>query len=801
MREKYLDSSLTPEERADDLLSKMSVEEKVYQVCGTWGQMIDEPGQIDYGIGQVSTLEMRGIKTLQECVDWQIRKQKKIMEKSPHGIPATFHMEGLCGAFIQDAMSFPSGIGRGSSFDPDLEEKIGQIVSRQEQAVGITQVLAPVLDVTQDPRMGREGETYGEDPTLNGIMGASYTKGIQENVDEHGRRADACAKHFMGFHKSTGGIHGADVSVSDREMIEKFGKPFQIAIKENNLRGVMPCYCTSGGYASSSNKKMLTYVLREEMGFDGQVLADYGAIGNQHKFQGLYETMDQAGYASMKAGMDVELPMREAYDDDLIAKFKSGEYDMQYLDRAVKQVLTAKFRQGLFEHPFAYTGLELEKKFYGNAEEDKKISLQSARESMVLLKNDSILPIKNHVKKIVLVGPQAKNARFFFGGYTHLSMAEAPFAAYNAMAGVDIQSAITKAGYQLIPGTNIQSDDIEEMDDLLRLQKPDCKSLLDQMQEMMPETEVVWTYGYPIAGDDCTHHEEALNAMERADLVIFMLGGKHGSCSVSSMGEGVDGTNINLPLCQDALLEKASGLQIPMVGVHMNGRPISSDIADKYLNAIIEAWNPSEMGAQAIAETLLGINNPSGKMPVTTALHAGQLPLQYNFYNGSAWSQGDSIGFQDYVDCPHRPRYEFGRGLSYTTFEYSNLSCDKEEIAPDETVKLSFTLTNTGNLAGTEVVQIYGKDVYASMARPMQELIGFARVDLQPQESKKVQIEFAPSQMAFLDEDMQWKIEKGEIRLRIGSSSEDIRLETSVRVTADQYTTSRDRVFVADIRQ
>ena len=801
MSEKYLDPSLTPEERADDLLSKLSVEEKVYQVCGAWGQMIDEPGQIDYGIGQVSTLEMRNIKTLQECVDWQIQMQKKIMEKSPHHIPAAFHMEGLCGAFIQDAMSFPSGIGRGSSFDVALEEKIGNIVSRQEQAVGITQVLAPVLDVTQDPRMGREGETYGEDPTLNGIMGASYTRGIQENVDEHGRRSDACAKHFMGFHKSTGGIHGADVSVSDREMIEKFGKPFQIAIKENNLRGVMPCYCTSGGYASSSNKKMLTHVLREEMGFDGQVLADYGAISNQHRFQGLYETMDQAGYASMRAGMDVELPMREAYNDDLIAKFKSGEYDMAYLDRAVKLALTAKFRQGLFEQPFAYTGQELAEKYYGDREEDKKISLQSARESLVLLKNDGTLPIKNHAKKIVLVGPQAKNARFFFGGYTHLSMAEAPFAAYNAMAGVDIQSAITEAGYQLIPGTNIQSDEIKEMDDLLRLQKPECKSLLEQMQEMMPETEVVWTYGYPIAGDDCSHHEEALHAMEGADLVIFMLGGKHGSCSVSSMGEGVDGTNINLPLCQDALLEKASSLQIPMVGVHMNGRPISSDIADRYLNAIIEAWNPSEMGAQAIAETLLGINNPSGKMPVTTAFHAGQLPLQYNLYNGSAWSQGDSIGFQDYVDCSHRPRYEFGRGLSYTTFEYSNLSCDKEEVAPDETVQLTFTLTNTGNLAGTEVVQIYGKDVYASMARPMQELIGFARVDLQPQESKRISVEIAPSQLAFLDEDMRWKIEKGEIRIRIGSSSEDIRLETSVRVKEDQYTTSRDRAFVASIRQ
>ena len=527
MSEKYLDSSLTPEERAEDLLGRLSIEEKVYQISGIWAQMIDKPGQIDYGIGQVSTLEMRQKKTMRECVDWQIEIQKKVMEKSPHHIPATFHMEGLCGAFIQDAMSFPSGIGRGSSFDVELEEKIGKIVSRQEQAVGITQVLAPVLDVTQDPRMGREGETYGEDPTLNGIMGASYTRGIQDHVDaDNGRRCDACAKHFMGFHKSTGGIHGADVSVSDREMIEKFGKPFQIAIKDGNLRGVMPCYCTSGGSASSSNKKMLTQVLREEMGFDGEVLADYGAIGNQHRFQGLYETMDQAGYASIRAGMDVELPMREAYNDDFIAKFKSGEYDMQYLDRAVKQALTAKFRQGLFEHPFAYTGQELEKKFYGNTEEDKKISLQSARESMVLLKNDGTLPVKNHTKKIVLVGPQAKNARFFFGGYTHLSMSEALFAAYNAMAGVDIETAITNAGYQLIPGTNIQSDDIEEMDNLLRLQKPDCRSLLEEMQEMMPETSETPLYSVSpmVLPRRLDMHRPSTNAVTTADSVFISAG-------------------------------------------------------------------------------------------------------------------------------------------------------------------------------------------------------------------------------------------------------------------------------------
>lgn len=792
--EKYMDITLSPEERARDLLTKLSVEEKIYQITSIWAQMVDMDDQTKYGIGQVSMLEMRQKKTLEECVEWQREIQKKVMDRSPHHIPAAFHMEGLCGAYIQGAMSFPSGIGRGSSFDPKLERRIGEIVSRQEKALGITQVLAPVLDVTQDPRMGRQGESYGEDPLLCGVMGAAYTAGIQDKVED-GRRGDACAKHFLGFHKSTGGIHGADVACSDRELGEKFAKPFQMAIKEANLRGIMPCYCTMGGNAVSSSRKLLTKMLREEMGFDGQVMADYGGIANQHRFQGLYESLDEAGYASLKAGMDVELPMRESFNDTMIEKFKSGEYDMQYLDQAVLRSLTARFRQGIFDYPFALEGEDLKRSFYGNPEADREVSLQSARESMVLLKNDGTLPLKQDMKKIVIVGPQGKNARFYFGGYTHLSMSEALFSAYNAMAGVDLETMVTEAGYHLIPGTNIQSDDIREMDELLTTQKPDCRNLVDTLQESMNAALVVHTYGYPIAGNDCSHHEEALKEMQGADVIIFMLGGKHGSCSVSSMGEGVDGADINLPPCQDLLIEKASKLGIPMVGIHMSGRPISSDMADAHLNAIIEAWNPSEMGSIAIVETLLGRNNPSGKMPVTTAYHTGQLPLQYNLYNGSGWSQGDSIGFKDYVDCPHRPRYCFGHGLSYTTFAYSDVHVDKSRVAPDESVTITFTLTNEGACDGTEIIQLYARDVRASMVRPIKELIGFKRIALKAGEKRELAAQFYPSQLSFLDEDMRWKTEKGDVEIQIGSSSEDIRLETGITITEDRYYEGRERRF------
>ena len=403
-------------------------------------------------------------------------------------------------------------------------------------------------------------------------------------------------------------------------------------------------------------------------------------------------------------------------------------------------------------------------------------------------------------------------------------MEEAVHAVANSLAGVDVKnngnvdcsvvecesddSANIKekdlaVGYKRVPGTQIQSDETEEFDAILRLQKPDCKNMVEGLRYAMPDVEINYAYGYPIAGNDTSHFAEALEVAKRADLIILTLGGKHGSCSVASMGEGVDGANINLPECQDAFIEEAAKLGKPMVGVHFNGRPISSDVADKHLNVIVEAWNPSEMGAQAIADVLTGAYNPSGKLPVTVAYHTGQLPIYYNHMNGSAWHQGESIGFKDYVDLPHTPRYYFGHGLSYTTFEYGKLQLDKKrcltgeitEVLPTEKVYLTMEIKNTGSCAGTEVVQLYLKDRYASKTRPVMELAGFARVYLAAGEKKQVEFEVAPSQVAFLDENMQWKIEAGDIDVLVGSSSADIRQRSSFRIMKDAWIDGKDRKF------
>lgn len=800
MGTQYLDCNETPQERAAALLAELSLDEKMAQVncIFPFGENFEDMDKIaegtPFGIGEVSTLEMRRIETLEEAAQWQRSVQKIVMDNSPHHIPAIFHMEGLCGAFIQDTTSFPAGIGRGSGFDPELEEKIAEIVGRQESACGITHVLAPVLDISRDSRMGRQGETYGEDPALASAMGAAYTRGIQKG-ENAGRKTESVAKHFLAFHNSQGGIHGTHSDTPVRLLKEIYGKPFQAAIAESGLKGIMPSYNSINGEPMSASYTLLKTFLRDEMGFEGICVSDYGAVSGVHHVQHVGESEADAGLLCMEAGMDIEMPSTTGYGKELKRKFESGEIDMELLDKAVLRVLTAKFRMGLFENPYALAGEELKEAVCQG--KDREVSLQSAKESLVLLKNNGVLPLKGEKKKIALIGPHADCARKFFGGYTHMCMMESTYAIANSIAGVSgvVQADADKI--KTIPGTNIQSDETEEFDAILHRQKPECRSLLEEMRSRMPETEIRYAYGYPIAGADESRFEEALLAVKEADVVILTIGGKHGTCSMASMGEGVDACNINLPPCQEAFIRKAAEFGKPLIGVHFDGRPVSSDTADACLDALLEAWSPAETGAEAVVSALLGEYNPGGKLPVSVAYHAGQIPVYYNHPNGSAWHQGESIGFVNYVDMPHTPRYYFGHGLSYTTFAYSDLMISEKEIDAQGSVRIEAAVCNTGEYEGDEVVQLYLTDRYASMTRPVKELAGFKRISLKPGERKTVVFEVLASQMAFLDKKMLWKVEKGSIGVEIGSSSEDIRLTGEYMIKNDGWIEGRDRAFYA----
>lgn len=795
----YNDPSGSPEDRAQALLHDLNLEEKLAQVnCvfpynGVERDLDWISARVPFGIGEVSTLEMRSMHTLHEAADWQRTVQQLIMDNSPHHIPAIFHMEGLCGTMIQDGISLPSGIARGASFDPDLEENLARHIARQEGSFGVGHILAPVLDVARDPRMGRYGEPYSEDPALVAAMGTAYVRGAQTASDT-GRKPECVAKHFLAFHNSQGGIHGTHSDTPVRTLREIYGKPFQAAIQAG-LKGIMPCYCSIDGEPVSVSGTIMTDLLRDEMGFDGLCISDYGGISNAHDFQRIGETIAETGLMALEAGMDVEMPSPCGYGEGLKKLLEDGNADMVLLDRAVLRVLTAKFRMGLFEHPFALENDQLDTLF--NQPADRELSLRAALESMVLLKNDGILPLRRDIRKIALIGPHADHANKFFGGYTLLCMAESTLAAANSIAGVSGQEGIAPELIRTVPGTHVQSDEGEDFDAILHRQKPDCVSLLTQLKRSLPDTEISYAYGYPVAGQDESRFTEALAVAAQADVVILTLGGKHGTCSVSTMGEGVDAASINLPLCQERFIRAAAKLGKPVIGVHLDGRPISSDAADECLNAILEAWSPAECGAKAIVDTLLGITNPGGKLPVTVAYHAGQLPLYYNHPNNSAWHQAGSIGFADYVDLPHRPRYPFGYGLSYTQFVYEDLKLSGSELLPEDNLTVSLGLRNSGALPGDEVVQLYITDRYASRVRPVQELAGFKRVHLGAGEKKIVRFMLDLSQLAFLDKDMHWKLEKGTYIFRVGASSEDIRLEGAFTVISDAWIDGKARAMIA----
>ena len=537
--EKYQDSMLSPKERAEDLLDKLSLEEKMAQIRGVWqsgGPDDDTENWIrGRGIGQISALPLQMEETeREEAIQWLHRLQERIMAESPHGIPAVFHMEGVNGAYFHGASNYPTGVSRGASFDPALEEEIGQNVAKIELAAGITQILAPVLDVARDPRMGRCGEAYGEDPSLGAAMGAAYTRGIQQ-AEEEGRRASATAKHFVGFHSSRGGIHGGGSSIGERELQEVYAKPFQAAISESGLRGVMPCYNVMDGMPFSASKRYLTGLLREEMGFEGVAVSDYCAVSQVYDTKKVGECYADAGEKCLSAGMDVELPNPMGFHNELEERFKNGSLDIGILDRAVLRILEEKFRMGLFEHPFG----SLEKLQSALKEEkEKQTAKRSAAESIVLLKNDGLLPLYDReIKKIAVIGPHAANARFYFGGYTHLSMMESSKAARNTMAGVAQDAENRKKEVAMIPGTVVQLDEGDAFDSVLRWIDPDCPSLLSEMRRQYPDIEFTWAKGYPIAGDSDAFFADALKAAEDADLILMTLGGKYGTGSIATMGE------------------------------------------------------------------------------------------------------------------------------------------------------------------------------------------------------------------------------------------------------------------------
>ncbi|QJD85009.1 glycoside hydrolase family 3 N-terminal domain-containing protein [Cohnella herbarum] len=803
---KYLNPSLPAIDRAEDLLSRMSLEEKMSQIVGFLpGKDPIEQLEKDYphGAGEVSMLFVGQLRDREEVANQVTQVQQKIMDLSGHRIPAIFHIETLTGGLMPDATVFPSGIGQASTWNPSLQHKLASVIRSQVRAVGATHAFAPVLDISRDSRFGRQGETYGEDPTLAAAMGAAYVLGLQ-NSGNLKEGALACAKHFLGYHATQGGIHAASTPIPPRALREVYAKPFQAAITKAGLKSVMNTYSSIDGEAVAGSRAIMTDFLRKELGFDGVTVSDYTSILELHTRLKLCESETDAGEQALLAGMDIELPAKACYNDELMKRIRDGKIDMDALDNAVRRVLIAKFKLGLFEQPFPMGKYEREMIFVDPL--NKRVGGEVARQSLVLLKNNGVLPLKHTRQKIAVIGHHASSVRSLFGGYTFATLAENMLGMGNTMAGVDFEKISnlsveefgTLRDSYAYPGSLVQIEPAK-VEEIVRSYYPGTRSLFEQLSLACPEAEFAHAYGYAYAGNDTSKHEEALVAAAEADLVILTLGGKHGWGMTCTTGEGIDATDIGLPECQESFIRKLAVLGKPTVAIHFDGRPISSDAADLHADAILEAWNPGQYGAEAIAGVLFGDTNPAGRLPVSVAYNAGQIPIYYNHDNGSSYHVGTANEFTSYVDCPREPRYYFGHGLSYTTFAYSNLQIEQKSYAPHEPLRVSVDVENTGDLYGEEVVQLYVRDPYASMVRPVLELAGFARIPLAPKEKKTAKFKMEMSQFAFLDANMRWKIESGNMDVWVGSSSRDIRVTGSFHISEDLFIDGKTRGFFADV--
>jgi len=769
----YLDASKPVAERVTDLLSRMTLTEKVSQLTSVWAYEIIRNGQINedkcmakmgQGLGQITRLGGASSFKPDEAARAANQIQRFLVEKTRLGIPAIIHEESCAGYLTRGANVFPQALGIGASFEPELAQEMGEIIREQMMALGARQALAPLLDITRDPRWGRTEETYGEDRYLTARMGVSYIRGLQSDSLEQGILATG--KHFVGYGQSEGGMNWAPAHISRRDLLENFLFPFEAAVKEANLRSIMPGYHELDGVPCHTNQWLLDDLLRQEWGFDGLVVSDYFGINMIYDYHNAAPSKDHAARMALAAGVDMELPSTDVYSTPLIQAVENGLVDASLLDKIVSRVLAMKFRLGLFENPYVAEN-NVESHFQSALQ--RAFSRKAAEKSIVLLKNDGTLPLVSEKKTIAVIGPNADNIRNMLGDYSYpahveslLDMAEDNFA-----------------------NTELPEDRLSVADAM-----PPMQSILAGLKAV-GGSEISWLYakGCDVLPEidkktsemKLSDFTEAIQVARQADLSILVLGDKAGLIENCTSGEARDRTSLDLPGQQKDLLQAVGALGKPVVLVLVNGRPYSLSWEDQHVNAIVEAWLPGEEGAAAIADVLFGKVNPGGKLPISFPRTVGQVPVFY----AHRPSGGRSHWKGDYVDESSKPLYAFGHGLSYTTFEYSDLAIPAQ-VAIDGTLELTFSLQNTGAIAGEEVVQLYLHDRSADITRPVQQLFGFKRLKLQPGEKCQVQFTVSTDQMGFYDRDMNFVVEPGEMEVMVGAASNDIRLQGLFDLTGEK---------------
>ena len=758
--------------QVNDLLSRMTLDEKLAQLGSYWMYDLQTLGVLDNskvesllkeGIGQITRVGGAATYLPNEAAKIANQLQYFLKEKTRLGIPAIVHEECCVGLMAPSATIFPQIIGLASTFRPELARKMTEIIRKQTMAIGSRQGLAPVLDVARDPRWGRVEESFGEDPILVSKFGVEYVKGLQTESIKNG--VMATGKHFVGHSFSLGGLNCGPVQLGWRDIWEVYLLPFQAAIRDAGLATMMNAYPEIDGEVVATSRKILTDLLREQLGFDGLVVSDYDAVMMIHNYHNVAETKKDAAILALKAGIDVELPTVTCYGDDLKEAVEQKEISIDFVNMAVKRHLTKKFELGLFDNPYVDEESVIE--IY-NSPEQRDLAFEIACQSMVLLKNDGTLPIKTEGITIGLIGPNANSNRCMSGDYSYSAVAEL---------------------LQVVPDQNSAFQLLTEESKQKLL--PHVPTLLEALQGYLPTNHILFTEGCEINSNDESGFAKAAEVALASDVVILALGGRSGLAPFCTTGEFRDATDLKLPGVQEKLAHLIIEQGKPVVLVNLNGRPTSfGDLTEK-ANAILQAWVPGEEGGKAIAAVITGAVNPGGKLPISIPRSVGQVPV---FYNHKPSGQKSNI-YGDYANEKVTPLYPFGYGLSYSTFDYSNLKISTPEAAVDDVVEIAFEIQNTSQISGEEVVQLYCRDVYASNPRPVKELKGFQRIPLQPGEMKNVVFYLPVNMMAFYDNNFDLVIEPGEITIMIGTSSEEIRLNGSFTISGDYKTKIQDRII------
>jgi beta-glucosidase len=762
--------------RVAELLGSMTLEEKAAQVGSCWMYELQTRGELDpaklelrfrHGIGQISRVGGASTYPPVEAARVVNHLQKYLVESTRLGIPAIVHEECCVGLMAPGGSIFPEIIGLASTFQPELAGQMTREIRSQMLAIGSRQGLAPVLDVARDPRWGRIEETFGEDPTLVSQFGVEYIRGLQGEDLSQG--VLATGKHFVGHSFSQGGLNCGPVHLGWRDLWDVYLPPFQAAIRDAGLATMMNAYPELDGEVVAASKKILTDLLREKLGFDGLVVSDYEAVLMIHNYHFMAKNRRQAAVLALTAGLDVELPTVACYGQDLLGAIQAGELPLATLDLSVSRHLQKKFELGLFENPYVDEEHVLE---VFDTPAQRKLAYEIACKSLVLLKNDGLLPLPPTIRKLAVIGPNADSSRSQMGDYSYAALFEL---------------------MKFLPDENASFGRMDETG--LKELTVAVPTVLECIRLKFPSIEVRYARGCGILENDESGFAEAIAAVRDSDLAILVMGGRSGLTPACSTGEFRDASDLGLPGVQEKLIQEILKLGKPVVLVLMDGRPVSMPELVEPLNAILEAWVPGEEGGRAIVDALWGDINPAGRLPVSVPRSVGQVPV---FYNHKPSGMRSNI-LVDYVNEKVTPLFPFGFGLSYTCFEYSNLTISQLAAAAGETIEISCQVKNVGKLPGDEVVQLYLCDEYASLPRPVKELKGFIRIPLKPGESKSITFQFPVNMMAYYDSDLNLVLEPGTFKLMIGSSSADIHLTGEFEVIGELPCQVRERIFVCPV--